>query len=234
MLPKKDPIIENASAVDGATSANGDPADSARSSNQNSKWRRDRYFGSLAFNIAAFILPALYGTLSKLWVANIDASMVVTTDAYTYMSTAAEAINEGLPRAAWVIIGDKASRTLAKRLQLAHTLILFQAIAGFILSVIFLGAAAAFAESFVPGEVRAASLTYVRIASFTVYASTIETAVSAATRALDKPDVPLVISSIKFAANIVLYRLRHVNYLTIPCRLDQAHGQYASRDPAGL
>lgn len=165
---------------------------------------RDRYFGSLLFNVAAFILPALYGTLSKLWVANIDSSMVVTTDAFTYMNTAAEALNEGLPRAAWVIIGDKASRDLAERLQLTHTLIAFQTVLGFIISIVFLGAAPKFADSFVPEEVRAASLTYVRITSFTVLSGAIETAVASATRALDKPDVPLVISTIKFAVNIIL------------------------------
>lgn len=165
---------------------------------------RDRYFGSLLFNVAAFILPALYGTLSKLWVADIDSSMVVTTDAYTYMNTASEAVNEGLPRAAWVIIGDKASRNLAERLQLTHTLIAFQTLLGFILSIIFLGAAPRFADSFVPEEVRAASLTYVRITSFTVLSGAIETAVASATRSLDKPDVPLVISSVKFAVNIIL------------------------------
>lgn len=167
-------------------------------------WHRTRYHGSLLFNLCAFILPALYGTLSKLWVAKIDSSMVVTTDAYTYMSTAAEAINEGLPRAAWVIIGNKAARSLTKRLQLTHTLISFQAVIGFILSIVFLSAAPEFARSFVPIEVRAASLTYVRIASFTVFSSAIETAVASATRALDKPDIPLVISIVKFAVNIVL------------------------------
>jgi Na+-driven multidrug efflux pump len=52
--------------------------------------------------------------------------------------------------------------------------------------------------------VREASLTYVRITSFTILAGAIETAVAAATRALDKPDVPLMISSVKFAVNIVL------------------------------
>ena len=35
-------------------------------------WSRKRYSGSLLFNLAAFTLPALYATLSKLWVANID------------------------------------------------------------------------------------------------------------------------------------------------------------------
>ncbi|KAJ2996502.1 hypothetical protein NUW58_g778 [Xylaria curta] len=169
-----------------------------------SGWRRDKYIGSLAFNIATFILPALYGTLSKLWVANIDSSMVATTDVYTYLNTAAEAIDEGLPRAAWVIVGDQASRSLAKRLQLTHTLILFQGVAGLVLSIVFVSAASVIADNFVPAQVREASLTYVRIASFTVLAGTVETAVATATRALDKPDVPLVISCIKFAVNIIL------------------------------
>ncbi|RGP71708.1 hypothetical protein FLONG3_7012 [Fusarium longipes] len=167
-------------------------------------FHRTHYTGSLLFNLAAFILPALYGTLSKLWVANIDASMVVLTDAYTYMSTASEAVNEGLPRAAWVIIGDKASRSLAKRLQLTHTLIAFQATIGLLLSIVFLGAATSFSKSFVPIEVRDVSLTYVRITSFTVFAGALETAVSTSTRALDKPDIPLAISTVKFAVNIVL------------------------------
>ncbi|KAJ3527608.1 hypothetical protein NM208_g6850 [Fusarium decemcellulare] len=130
--------------------------------------------------------------------------MVVTTDAYTYINTASEAVNEGLPRAAWVIIGDKASRDLGERLQLTHTLIAFQSVVGFILSIVFLAAAPSFAKSFVPSEVRDASLTYVRIASFTVFSGALETAVATSTRALDKPDIPLAISSVKFAVNIML------------------------------
>src|SRR5689334_13049005 len=45
-------------------------------------WSRHRghFGGALLFNVAAFILPALYGTLSKLWVANIDRSLVVTNE----------------------------------------------------------------------------------------------------------------------------------------------------------
>jgi Na+-driven multidrug efflux pump len=64
--------------------------------------------------------------------------------------------------------------------------------------------AATFAKGFVPIEVRDASLTYVRISAFSALSSAIETAVAAATRALDKPDVPLVISTTKFAVNITL------------------------------
>ncbi|KAG7284835.1 hypothetical protein NEMBOFW57_009450 [Staphylotrichum longicolle] len=67
-----------------------------------------------------------------------------------------------------------------------------------------LAGAATFAKGFVPIEVRDASLTYVRISAFSALSSAIETAVAAATRALDKPDVPLVISTTKFAVNITL------------------------------
>ncbi|KAJ3575590.1 hypothetical protein NPX13_g3979 [Xylaria arbuscula] len=186
-----------------------------------SRWNRERYFGSLAFNIAAFLLLALYSKLSKLWVASINSSMVnssmvnssmvATTDHiyipdsnYTYLNTAAEAVNEGLPRAAQVVIGDKASRDLTERMQLTHTLILFQAVAGLILSIVFVSTASAVVDSLVPSEVRQASLKYVRITSFTVFAGALETGVATATRALDKPDVPLVIDAAKFAVNIIL------------------------------
>lgn len=167
-------------------------------------WHRDRCAGALLSNLAAFVLPALYSTLAKLWVARLDAAMVVTTDVYTYVSTVAEVVNEGLPRAAWVVIGDAASRGPAERLQLTHTLVLFQAALGLVLSAALLGGAATFARGFVPVEVRAASLRYVRISAFSALSGAVETAVAAATRALDKPDVPLLISSAKFVVTIVL------------------------------
>lgn len=93
---------------------------------------------------------------------------------------------------------------LSQRLGLTHTLILFQAVLGLIMSLAFVGGAATFAKGFVPGEIREVSLTYVRISAFSALTSAIETAVASATRALDKPDVPLVISSVKFLVNIVL------------------------------
>ncbi|KAL8651495.1 MAG: hypothetical protein Q9210_003214 [Variospora velana] len=168
-------------------------------------WRkRDRYTGALLFNILAFILPALYATLSKLWVANIDAALVATTDSYTYIGVVAEVLNEGLPRAAWVIIGDASLRSWTARLRLAHTLILFQSLLGLLMSLIFVGAAHAFAQRFVPEGSRGASITYVRLSAFVALSSAIETAVANATRALDKPDVPLVISGVKFLINILL------------------------------
>ena len=162
------------------------------------------YSGALLFNLFAFLLPALYSTLSRLWVASIDSSLVATTDSYTYIGVIAEVLNEGLPRAAWLVIGNDASRTFPERLRLAHTLIAFQAVVGLILSIIILGAARDFAESFVPSSVLDASITYVRISSFSALSSALETSISSATRALDNPDVPLVINLVKFGINIML------------------------------
>ena len=192
MLPKK---------------ATDEPSNSGRSASPHDepfRLHRDTYLGALMINLASFTLPAVYATLSKLWVAGIDPSLVVTTDTYTYIGVVAEVLNEGLPRAAWVIIGDKASRSLAQRLELTHTLILFQAVLGLIMSVGFVAGARTFVKGFVPVEVQRVSVIYVRISAFSALSSAIETAVAAATRALDKPDVPLIISSVKFAINIIL------------------------------
>ncbi|KAL1384739.1 hypothetical protein HDK64DRAFT_207646 [Phyllosticta capitalensis] len=167
---------------------------------------RERYPGALIFNIVSFSLPALYATLSKLWIADIDSSLVATTDAYTYISTVAEVLNEGLPRASWLVIGNLSSRTLSQRLSLSYTLILFQSLLGLLMSIVILAAAPAFTAAFVPGAplTHAASVKYVRISAFSALASAVEVAVATSTRALDRPDVPLVISSVKFAVNIVL------------------------------
>ncbi|KAI8152461.1 hypothetical protein K4K49_009488 [Colletotrichum sp. SAR 10_70] len=202
MLPKFD--IEESARPSSPIAHDHDGRETASDEPSLKSFNRATYTGALLFNIVSFILPALYATLSKLWVANIDSSLVVTTDAYTYIGVVAEVLNEGLPRAAWVIIGDKASRTLAQRLQLTHTLIIFQSVLGFIMSVAFVAGASTFAKGFVPVEVRGVSITYVRIGAFSAFSSAIETAVSSATRALDRPDVPLIISSVKFAVNIVL------------------------------
>ncbi|KAM3086136.1 hypothetical protein ACMFMG_000276 [Clarireedia jacksonii] len=172
------------------------------------KWKklfkREEYPGSLLFNIGAFILPALYGTLSKLWIANIDSSKVVTTDSYTYIGVIVEVLNEGLPRAAWVIIGDKSTRNVQSRLNLTYTLIAFQVFFGVIMTVVFIGTAERLASVFVPEAVRQASLTYVRISSVQALSSSMSVAVASSIRALGHPDVPLLISTIQFAINIVL------------------------------
>ncbi|KAJ5111434.1 hypothetical protein N7532_001969 [Penicillium argentinense] len=70
------------------------------------------YYGSLIFNLGSFVLPAIYSTLRKLWVSNIDSSQVVTTDIYTYISVIVKVLNESIPRSAWLVIGDNTTRTL--------------------------------------------------------------------------------------------------------------------------
>ncbi|KDR72272.1 hypothetical protein GALMADRAFT_229087 [Galerina marginata CBS 339.88] len=157
------------------------------------------YHGALFFNLLTFLIPAVYGTLSKMWIANIDASLVSTTDAFTYFSCIIEVLNEGLPRAAWYTAEE-----LLHRLSLTYTLISIQSIFGFLLSVIFLFAAPGFVGAFVPGKVRATSVKYIRILAFDSMASTLNTAVSLGTRALDKPDVPLLMSSIQTLIQIFL------------------------------
>lgn len=72
------------------------------------------------------------------------------------------------------------------------------------MSLVILSAAIPFSASFVPAEVRDRSTSYVQITAFTAFSSALEAAVSASTRALDRPDVPLVLSAIKFSLNIVL------------------------------
>ena len=113
-------------------------------------------------------------------------------------------INEGLPRASWLVIGDKSSRSLQARIGISYSLIIFQTILGALLSIIFVSAASSFADGFVPVEVRKTSLTYVRLSAFLALSSALETSVAASTRALDRPDVPLIISSVKCFVNIVL------------------------------
>lgn len=130
--------------------------------------------------------------------------MVVTVDSYTYIGLVAEVLNEGLPRAAWMIIGDKSSRCLSSRIGLTQTLIIFQTALRLLVSVIILGAANQFAAGFVPVDVRQASMTYVRISSVSVLSAALEVAVTNASRALDHPDVPFIISTTRFVVNIVL------------------------------
>lgn len=124
-----------------------------------------RYFGSFLFNLGAFALPALYSTLSKLWVANINAKQVVTTDVYTYIGVIVEVLNEGLPRSAWLVIGDKSTRNVPSRLNLAYTMILAQTVLGITMTVIFLAASKSLASGFVPVGVRQTSITYVQLSS---------------------------------------------------------------------
>jgi hypothetical protein len=137
-------------------------------------------------------------------VANIDSSQVVTTDVYTYIGVIANVLNDGLPRTSWLIIGDKSTRSTSSRLSLAYTMIAFQITFGVLLTVIFIASADKLAAAFVPADVRETSLTYVRISSVEALSSAIQVAAASSTRALDHPDVPLLISSTNFIVNIVL------------------------------
>jgi len=166
--------------------------------------RKISYSGSLIFNLGTFLLPALYSTLSKLWIAKLDSTQVVTTDVYTYIGVIAQVLNDGLPRSAWLIIGDKSTRTMSSRLGLSYTMIVVQIALGTLMTVIFVAASENLAAAFVPEQVRQNSLTYVRISSVEALSSAMETVVSSCTRALDYPDVPLLISSTKFVINIML------------------------------
>ncbi|KAL2843246.1 hypothetical protein BJX68DRAFT_270255 [Aspergillus pseudodeflectus] len=160
------------------------------------------YVGTLLFNTGAFILPALHGTLAKIWIANINSSLV-TTDVYTYIGTVAEVIRRLTTRSMGTI-ANKDARSLKARLGLAYTMIIFQATLGLLMSIVFVGAAQQFSSTFVAYHVREASIIYIRISAFSALSSAIEVAVSNATRALDKPDVPFVISSMKVLVNIIL------------------------------
>ncbi|GAA5919399.1 hypothetical protein JCM6882_005087 [Rhodosporidiobolus microsporus] len=167
--------------------------------------RRDSYSGALLFNLCTFLLPALYGTLSKMWIASIDASLVATSDTYTYVGIVVEVFNEALPRAVWSTIADSSTRSLYSRFSLSFTLLIVQSLLGLLLSLAFLGAAPSFVANFVPGPVRDVSVQYVRtLALGSCLGSAVEVAVGAATRALDKPDVPLLISSVKVVLQIIL------------------------------
>jgi len=70
--------------------------------------------------------------------------------------------------------------------------------------IVFLTSAEQLAAAFVPTAVRATSLKYIRISSVQALSSTMEVAIASSTRALDHPDVPLLISSTKFVINIIL------------------------------
>ncbi|KAJ5475571.1 hypothetical protein N7539_007858 [Penicillium diatomitis] len=151
-------------------------------------------------------------TLSKLWVANIDSSLVVLTDIYTYIGIISEVLNEAFPRSAWNVIGDSNTRSMNARLHLAYTLIMITTTQGLILMIIFLTYPQSLASAFVPEKVRGTSIAYVRLSVVQFLSSAAEAALSSSTRALDDPDVPLVISSAKFVLNIILDLLLVSNF----------------------
>ncbi|RYP35331.1 hypothetical protein DL768_010999 [Monosporascus sp. mg162] len=81
--------------------------------------------------------------------------MVLTTGVYTYIGLLAKVLNEGLLRAVWVVVSDGASRTETERLRPLHTVILFQAALGLLISVVSTAAAPRLTDAFVPAKVSA-------------------------------------------------------------------------------
>jgi hypothetical protein len=103
-------------------------------------------------------------------------------------SIVVEVVNEGLPRGVWSTTTDRTALPLEARLAQILTLITVQTTLGLCLTVAFVIAAPSFVGAFVPGTVRSISVRYVRISSGSLVASTLETAVSLGTRALDHPE----------------------------------------------
>jgi len=74
-----------------------------------------------------------------------------------------------------------------------YSLILFQSMLGLIMRIGFPAGAATFSKGVVPIKVLDASLTYVRISAFSALSTAAKTTVATCTRALNEPDVPLVL-----------------------------------------
>lgn len=83
-------------------------------------------------------------------------------------------------------------------------MILFQIGLGILLSALFVALAQQFASAFVPVESRATSLTYVRISSLSALSPSMKVVVACCTRVLNRPNVPLLISSVKFVVDMLL------------------------------
>jgi hypothetical protein len=128
----------------------------------------------------------------------------ILTSLKQYIGTIVEVINEGLPRAAYKVIGDKSRLSFSRRLGISNAMIIFQLFLGLLMSIVICSSAKSFTDSFVPREVRDKSVLYVRISAFSTLFSAIDVAVSVCTRSLDRPDVPLVISTVKTMVNIIL------------------------------
>lgn len=154
------------------------------------------------YNLPAFLLPALHSTLSPLLVGKIDTSKVATTNVYTYLTAIGVILNDGLPQAAWTLIGDQATRSDTSRISLIYTLVLFQVICGLVTSGVVMSNARASVLLY-PDDLRNTSLIYVRLTSMLTLSSAIEMAVSNCSRALDRPDVPLFMNIVKFILNML-------------------------------
>ena len=83
-------------------------------------------------------------------------------------------LNEGLPRTAALIIGNKATRSLRQRLSFSTTMIVVQTTAGALLAAAGVLGAQQLAALFVPQSGRAAAIGYVRVSALSALSSSIE------------------------------------------------------------
>lgn len=163
-----------------------------------------RFLGALAFNALAFLLPASLTTLSKTWLPRTDSSHIGTSNEFQCLDFTSKLLNEGVPRAAWIVIGDTASRTYSERLRLTHTLMLFQLVISFVVFLLFSMLADLFVTPGLSDENHGRTLAYVRLIAGSMIPSAVETALVISSRALDRPDIPLVISFTNYILNIIL------------------------------
>ena len=59
---------------------------------------------ALILKLVVFVSPAVW-----LWVADTSSSTIVTAAAHTNVGAVAEIVNEGLLKAAWVVVRDRIS-----------------------------------------------------------------------------------------------------------------------------
>ncbi|XP_065557280.1 uncharacterized protein LOC136025308 [Artemia franciscana] len=166
-------------------------------------YSRARFIGAIMFNTAAMMVPATYFTLSKAWVAHINTTDVAITDSYTYLGVIAKILNEGLPSVGYLIIGD-VTISKEKRFNLIHSLVCFQALAGLVMSLIFIFAASSLSSILIPGEVSSKSIRYIQISSCSIFFNVVDCTIVLAFRTADRPDIPIIINITKTLVNIIL------------------------------
>lgn len=163
-----------------------------------------RYAQTFGYNVVAFLLPSLYTVLSLLWTSRINAQLIATTTVYTYIGDIVDAFNNGLPRAAFHVIGNAQDYSPHERARQACSLIFVQAIIGLLLTIGSIAGARGLVQAFVPRDAWNASLEYVQLSAVHAFTSALETAVATSTRSLDLPQIPAGISIFKVVLNIAL------------------------------
>lgn len=150
-----------------------------------------------------FALPALYSTLSIMWVANIDCSSVQLTQTYTYLQTINEAITEA-GRSCYNVIGDFTNRSRIQKFSLMNTLVSILVIMSFIIVIVISGARVSFVDNFTNGSAHSTAVVYVVIAAWAMFMNTISTLISGCLRSMGYFNLTMYASIIKKSLNIFL------------------------------